>query len=72
MDADGSSSVTLTMEVRPESYSFHVNGNLVDTCSYAGLTTTCVLGNCFTGTLLGIYAEHGKATFLEGITLEKN
>lgn len=72
LDADGTSSVTLTMEVRPESYSFHVNGNLVDTCSYAGLTTSCVLGNCFTGTLLGIYAEHGKATFLEGITLEKN
>lgn len=72
LDADGASSVTLTMVIRPESYSFHVNGTPVDTCSYAGLTTSCVLGNCFTGTLLGIYAEHGKATFLNGITLEKN
>ena len=72
LDANGASSVTLTMVIRPESYSFHVNGTPVDTCSYAGLTTSCVLGNCFTGTLLGIYAEHGKATFLNGITLEKN
>ena len=72
LDANGASSVTLTMVIRPESYSFHVNGTPVDTCSYAGLTTSCVLGNCFTGTLRGLYAEHGKATFLNGITLEKN
>lgn len=72
LDANGASSVTLTMVIRPESYIFYVNGTPVDTCSYAGLTTSCVLGNCFTGTLLGIYAEHGKATFLNGITLEKN
>ena len=69
LDAKNTSSVRLTMDIKPESYSFLVNDTLVDSCSYAGLTTTCALGNCFTGTLLGIYAEHGKATFVEGMRL---
>lgn len=67
--ADLSSVVLLTIDIKPETYSFHVNDTLIDNCSYAGLTTNCALGNCFTGTLLGIYAEHGKATFVEGMRL---
>ena len=72
LDISAQDSVELTIKTTPESYSFFVNGTMIDSCSYAGLTTSCALGNCFTGTLLGIYAEHGNAVFLDGMKMERS
>ncbi len=63
---------TLALEVvaTNESYEFKVNGKTVDCISYAGLTTGCTCGNCFTGTMFGVFAENGYATFRSGLKLE--
>ena len=66
---DNGKDISLSIRIEPESYSFFVEDKLVDSCSYAGLTTGCALGNCFTGTLLGVFAENGKAVFKDGLNL---
>lgn len=66
---DNGKDISLSIRIEPESYSFFVEDKLVDSCSYAGLTTECALGNCFTGTLLGVFAENGKAVFKDGLDL---
>lgn len=64
---------TETLELRitatNESYSFQVNSQTIDEVSYAGLTTGCTCGNCFTGTLFGIYSENGTAIFRERLLI---
>lgn len=65
---------TETLELRitatNESYSFQVNSQTIDEVSYAGLTTGCTCGNCFTGTLFGIFSEDGEATFKDRLFIE--
>ena len=68
---DPGTSVELSVKITPKSYNFYVNNVLIDSCHYANLTTSCALGNCFTGTLLGIFAENGRATFRDGIRLKE-
>ena len=62
-------SIELRIITTREHYEFYAAGVLVDRISYAGLTTGCTCGNCFTGTLLGIYAEEGEAVFIDGMRL---
>ncbi|MBP5162601.1 MAG: family 43 glycosylhydrolase [Spirochaetales bacterium] len=64
-------SIGLRIVTTRESYEFYAGDQLVDSISYAGLTTGCTCGNCFTGTLLGIFAQDGKAVFLDGINVEE-
>ena len=51
-------------------YYFFVNGIFLDKASVYGLSQEGTMYNSFTGALFAIYAEEGKATFLEGITMK--
>ncbi|MBQ7729111.1 MAG: hypothetical protein IJT86_02040, partial [Spirochaetales bacterium] len=63
--------ITLRIVTTRENYEFYAADILIDRISYAGLTTGCTCGNCFTGTLLGIFSQEGKAVFLDGIRVEE-
>lgn len=62
--------IDLSIVTTNEWYEFYAAGILVDRISYASLTTGCTCGNCFTGTMLGIFAQEGKATFIKGMSLK--
>jgi len=62
--------IELRIVATREFYEFYAADTLVDRISYAGLTTGCTCGNCFTGTLFGIYSEEGDARFLDGLKVE--
>ena len=64
-------SIELRIVTARENYEFYAADILIDRISYAGLTTGCTCGNCFTGTLLGIFSQEGKAVFLDGIRVEE-
>lgn len=64
-------SIELRIVTTRENYEFYAADILIDRISYAGLTTGCTCGNCFTGTLLGIFSQEGKAVFLDGIRVEE-
>ena len=61
--------IELKIITNREYYEFFAAGLSVAKVHYAGLTTGCTCGNCFTGTLLGIYAENGDAVFVDGISV---
>ncbi|MBQ2048950.1 MAG: hypothetical protein II493_00895, partial [Spirochaetales bacterium] len=61
--------IELSIIASNDSYEFRADGIPVDRISYASLTTGCTCGNCFTGTMFGIFAQKGKATFLKGMSL---
>jgi len=65
----GPESETLDLRIvaTRETYAMYAGDDLIDIFSFAGLTTGCTCGNCFTGTLLGIYAENGRAVFRDGL-----
>ncbi|MGX8682144.1 MAG: hypothetical protein ACSW74_05715, partial [Spirochaetales bacterium] len=62
--------IDLSIVTTNEWYEFYAAGILVYRISYASLTTGCTCGNCFTGTMLGIFAQEGKATFIKGMSLK--
>ena len=66
---DAHGEIELSIIASNDSYEFRADGIPVDRISYASLTTGCTCGNCFTGTMFGIFAQRGKATFLKGMSL---
>lgn len=62
--------VKLTITSDENYYYFFVNGIFLDKASVYGLSQEGTMYNSFTGALFAVYAEEGKATFLEGITMK--
>lgn len=61
--------VILEIKTTKDSYSFFANGYNLGTASFAGLSTEAVMYMTFTGTLFGIFAENGKARFLNDLSM---
>lgn len=62
----------LRIVTTPDSYSFFANCVDLGKASYAGLCPEGAMYMTFTGTMLGIWSEEGRATFLDSIILEGN
>ena len=63
---------TLELEIRSddENYFFYAAGSLLGKATVYGLAAEGCMNMCFTGTLFGVYAEGGKAVFLDRIEME--
>lgn len=59
----------LTIKSDENYYYFYVNDELLGKLSYAGLCTEGTMYMTFTGTLLGLYAKDGSATFVDSFSL---
>lgn len=64
-----SSIVTLEVRADKSFYHFYVDGKLLAKASTAGVSPCFSMNGQFTGALFAIYAEEGKATFIERIEL---
>ncbi|NBK24974.1 MAG: glycoside hydrolase family 43 protein [Spirochaetia bacterium] len=61
--------VTLSCTTDTTSYQFFVGDTLIGSASIASFCSETTMYMSFTGTLLGIFAEQGKATFLSSMSL---
>lgn len=63
---------TLRMEITSddENYSFFIGERLLGKATVYGLAAEGCMNMCFTGALFGLYAEGGKAVFLDSIEME--
>lgn len=63
-------SVVLRIESDEDFYYFYVEGEFLGKASVYGLAAEGTMYNTFTGALFAIYAENGKAVFLDRIQME--
>ncbi|MGN0906265.1 MAG: family 43 glycosylhydrolase [Bullifex sp.] len=65
-----SDTLTLSITSDDENYHFHADGKYVGKATVYGLASEGMMHNAFTGALFAIYAENGKAVFLDGISMK--
>lgn len=65
-----STTLRLTITSDEDFYYFYADSQLVGKASVYGLANESTMYNTFTGALFAIYAENGKATFIDEIHME--